>query len=110
MKIKEILEMLENCDNEVELKEKINVLGCLDQIAVIRKYLKQEDKGFKIRNDRGTAYGWCVISGSEDDFGHFTDKQTQILEDFGLNGMSNCELISPDSLDYWCLKCFNHLN
>ena len=36
-------------------------------------------------------------------------EETQILDNFGLNGYSNCELIKPENLDYWCLKAYKQL-
>jgi hypothetical protein len=109
MKIAEILNSLENAESESQLKSLINELSSVEQIAVIRKYLKTQSKGFKVRNDRGTAYGWCIISGSANNFGGFTNEEAQILDNFGLNGYSNCELIKPENLDYWCLKVYKHL-
>jgi hypothetical protein len=109
MKIAEILNSLENAESESKLKNLINELSSVEQIAIIRKYLKSQSKGFKVKNDRGTAYGWCIISGSADNFGRFTNEETQILEKFGLNGFSNCELIKPENLDYWCLKSYKRL-
>ena len=109
MKTAEILNSLENAKSESQLQNLITELSSVEQIAIIRKYLKTQSKGFKVRNDRGTAYGWCIISGSADNLGRFTDEETQILEEFGLNGYSNCELIKPENLDYWCLKSYKHL-
>ena len=109
MKISEILNLLKIAESDQQLENLITKLSSIEQIAVIRKYLKTQSKGFKVRNDRGTAYGWCIITGSADDSGVFTMEETQILENFGLKGNSNFELIKPENLDYWCLQSYKHL-
>ncbi len=108
MGIKEILKMLDEAETEDQLETIINQLTIIEQIAIIRKYLKTLSKGFRVRNERGTGSGYCIISGSAENKG-FTEQQTQILENLGLNARSNTEIISPNQLDYWCLKSFKHL-
>ena len=109
MKINEILNLLEIAESEVQLKNLINKLSSVEQIAEIRKYLKTQSKGFKVRNDRGTAYGWCIITGSVTVLCIYQWKETQILENFGLKRNSNFELIKRENLDYWCLQSYKHL-
>jgi len=74
-----------------------------EQIKTIRKALKQLCPSLSVRRDRGTAYGWIVISGSLE-FGEFTESEKKALERFGLNYGGNCALISPDNRRYWVEK------
>jgi hypothetical protein len=69
-----------------------------DETARIRAALRARGFTGSVRMDRGTAYGWVVISGTASDFGTFTEAENEILRDaFGTDaGRSNVFLIAPD--------------
>ena len=73
------------------------------EIQVIRKMLKSIAPTISVRRDRGTAYGWIVISGSLQ-FGEFTEQEKKALETLGLSYGANYAVISPESRRYYVEK------
>ena len=72
-------------------------------VAELRKLLKARCSTLSIRQGRGTAWGWCEISGSLQG-GTFTDTERQALTDAGLSPGGNFAVISPDSAKWWIAK------
>jgi len=59
-----------------------------ERIKLIRAVLKRECPTLSVRGGRGTASGWCDISGSLPN-GVFTDEERRALERVGLSYCEN---------------------
>jgi hypothetical protein len=79
------------------------------EIEIIRKALKTLCPTLSVRRDRGTAYNWIVIKGSQQ-FGYFTKEEKQALEKFGLRYGANSAGISPENRRYYVEKAAKLLN
>jgi len=73
------------------------------QIAAIRKALKELCPTLSVRRGSGTAYSWIEISGSKE-YGEFTGEEKRALEKFGLSYGGNLAVISPEDRSYYAEK------
>ncbi len=80
-----------------------------DEIAEIRRLIKQRIPTVSIRNGRGTAWGWVEISGSMRG-GCFTFTEQKGLEALGFHPGGNFAVISPDSRNFWLHKLTGRLD
>jgi len=74
-----------------------------EQIALIRKIIKQKIPTVSVRNGRGTAWGWVEISGSGE-FHDFTEAERTALKELGLTPGGNFAVISPEDRKFWLRK------
>lgn len=83
--------------------------------GALRKIAKKHGlkyNAISVRNDRGTAWGWTKIYGSEK-WGKFTEAEEEVLKEFGLvyghGGIKT--LINPDTnYSPYSSECYNELD
>ena len=71
---------------------------------VVRIALRERcPKGFHVRMDRGTAYGWISIWAR--DYWDFTEEEKRAFKEvFDRELTGNCFVISPESREYYVKK------
>lgn len=78
-------------------------MSTVDEVAVIRRLLKQQAPTLSIRRGRGTSSGWVDIWGSGYG-GGFTAHERQVLDAVGLQPGGNFAGIAPDARAFWIKK------
>jgi hypothetical protein len=101
------LEEISKTVEELKLEPKVNLNipeDAMEQIALIRKLIKEKCPTVSVRCGKGTAWGWVDIWGSADEFKTFSETERKALSDLGLNCGGNCSNISPQDRKYYINK------